>query len=173
MTILLMTGYADQRERAEELDAIILDVVQKPFTLADIRDACRPGAGLLRLRRRSGRIGGDRRPGVAGAGIAVSADEPCADNQSAPSSVVGGGILGEEQEAPQRRPEMPGIFEGGAAVGGSQPVGLPSSTMPAAATMPQAPIIRKSTQVGQTHGRRGNRCSDDRSGGSRSPRIVL
>lgn len=38
LTILLMTGYADQRERAEELDAIIIDVVQKPFTLADIRD---------------------------------------------------------------------------------------------------------------------------------------
>ncbi|ODT05518.1 MAG: MFS transporter [Mesorhizobium sp. SCN 65-20] len=38
LPILLMTGYADQRERAEELDAIILDVVQKPFTLADIRD---------------------------------------------------------------------------------------------------------------------------------------
>lgn len=38
LRILLMTGYADQRERAEELDAIIIDVVQKPFTLADIRD---------------------------------------------------------------------------------------------------------------------------------------
>lgn len=38
LPILLMTGYADQRERAEELDAIIVDVVQKPFTLADIRD---------------------------------------------------------------------------------------------------------------------------------------
>lgn len=36
--IMLVTGYADQRERAEELDAIILDVVQKPFTLAEIRD---------------------------------------------------------------------------------------------------------------------------------------
>lgn len=35
--IVLMTGYADQRERAEELDGIILDVVQKPFTLAEIR----------------------------------------------------------------------------------------------------------------------------------------
>ena len=37
MKILLMTGYADQRERAEELNGIILDVVQKPFTLAEIR----------------------------------------------------------------------------------------------------------------------------------------
>jgi CheY-like chemotaxis protein len=35
--IMLMTGYADQRERAEELNGIILDVVQKPFTLAEIR----------------------------------------------------------------------------------------------------------------------------------------
>lgn len=37
LRIVLMTGYADQRERAEELDGIILDVVQKPFTLAEIR----------------------------------------------------------------------------------------------------------------------------------------
>jgi DNA-binding NtrC family response regulator len=37
LKIVLMTGYADQRERAEELDGIILDVVQKPFTLAEIR----------------------------------------------------------------------------------------------------------------------------------------
>jgi two-component system, cell cycle response regulator CpdR len=37
MKILLMTGYADQRERAEELNGVILDVVQKPFTLAEIR----------------------------------------------------------------------------------------------------------------------------------------
>ena len=37
MKIMLMTGYADQRERAEELNGIILDVVQKPFTLAEIR----------------------------------------------------------------------------------------------------------------------------------------
>ncbi|TIS56417.1 response regulator [Mesorhizobium sp.] len=35
--IMLMTGYADQRERAEELNGVILDVVQKPFTLAEIR----------------------------------------------------------------------------------------------------------------------------------------
>ena len=37
MKILLMTGYADQRERAEELNGIIIDVLQKPFTLAEIR----------------------------------------------------------------------------------------------------------------------------------------
>lgn len=37
MKIMLITGYADQRERADDLNAIIVDVVQKPFTLADIR----------------------------------------------------------------------------------------------------------------------------------------
>jgi CheY-like chemotaxis protein len=37
MKIVLMTGYAEQRERAAELDGIIRDVVQKPFTLAEIR----------------------------------------------------------------------------------------------------------------------------------------
>ncbi len=31
VTILLMTGYADQRERAHGLDAIIHDVISKPF----------------------------------------------------------------------------------------------------------------------------------------------
>lgn len=39
LPILLMTGYADQRERAAGLDALIHDVVTKPFTLADIRAA--------------------------------------------------------------------------------------------------------------------------------------
>jgi CheY-like chemotaxis protein len=37
--ILLMTGYADQRERASGLNAIVHDVVTKPFTVADIRTA--------------------------------------------------------------------------------------------------------------------------------------
>jgi len=39
LTILMMTGYADQRERAHGLDALIHDVVAKPFTLAQIRGA--------------------------------------------------------------------------------------------------------------------------------------
>jgi DNA-binding response OmpR family regulator len=51
LTILLMTGYADQRERAHGLDAIIHDVVAKPFTLATIRaavaDALRAHAGRV------------------------------------------------------------------------------------------------------------------------------
>lgn len=36
-TIVLMTGYADQRERAAGLEAIVHDVVTKPFSLAQIR----------------------------------------------------------------------------------------------------------------------------------------
>jgi CheY-like chemotaxis protein len=39
VTILLMTGYADQRERASGLSTLIHDVVTKPFTLATIRAA--------------------------------------------------------------------------------------------------------------------------------------
>ena len=39
LTILLMTGYADQRERAHGLDALIHDVIQKPFCLATLRGA--------------------------------------------------------------------------------------------------------------------------------------
>ena len=38
LTILLMTGYADQRERAQGLDALIHDVLAKPFTVAALRD---------------------------------------------------------------------------------------------------------------------------------------
>jgi len=37
LTILLMTGYADQRERASGLDALIHDVIAKPFSLGEIR----------------------------------------------------------------------------------------------------------------------------------------
>ena len=39
LKILLMTGYAEQRERARDVSSIIVDVVQKPFTLAEIRGA--------------------------------------------------------------------------------------------------------------------------------------
>jgi two-component system cell cycle response regulator CpdR len=39
ITILLMTGYADQRERAHGLNAIIHDVISKPFTVAVLRAA--------------------------------------------------------------------------------------------------------------------------------------
>ena len=37
--ILLMTGYADQRERACGLEALIHDVIAKPFSLGTIRSA--------------------------------------------------------------------------------------------------------------------------------------
>jgi two-component system, cell cycle response regulator CpdR len=39
LTILLMTGFADQRERASGLNAIAHDVISKPFSVADIRNA--------------------------------------------------------------------------------------------------------------------------------------
>jgi two-component system, cell cycle response regulator CpdR len=39
LTILLMTGFADQRERAHGVDALVHDVISKPFTLAEIRRA--------------------------------------------------------------------------------------------------------------------------------------
>jgi two-component system cell cycle response regulator CpdR len=39
LTILLMTGFADQRERASGLGAIVHDVITKPFAVADIRTA--------------------------------------------------------------------------------------------------------------------------------------
>jgi CheY-like chemotaxis protein len=39
LPILLMTGYADQRERADDLNQVIRDVVTKPFTLQQIREA--------------------------------------------------------------------------------------------------------------------------------------
>jgi two-component system, cell cycle response regulator CpdR len=37
--ILLMTGYADQRERAQGLEAIVHDVLAKPLTLDVLRKA--------------------------------------------------------------------------------------------------------------------------------------
>ena len=39
LTILLMTGYADQRERAHGLEALIHDVITKPFSIAEIQAA--------------------------------------------------------------------------------------------------------------------------------------
>jgi two-component system cell cycle response regulator CpdR len=37
MPILLMTGFSDQRERANGLDALIRGVVVKPFQIEDVR----------------------------------------------------------------------------------------------------------------------------------------
>jgi two-component system, cell cycle response regulator CpdR len=39
LTILLMTGYAEQRERARSLENIVHDVLTKPFSLAEMKAA--------------------------------------------------------------------------------------------------------------------------------------
>ena len=41
LPIMLMTGYADQRERAHGLDALVHDVIAKPFTVEQIKAAVR------------------------------------------------------------------------------------------------------------------------------------
>jgi two-component system cell cycle response regulator CpdR len=38
VTIVLMTGFADQRERAHGLEALIYDVIPKPFTLTALME---------------------------------------------------------------------------------------------------------------------------------------
>jgi CheY-like chemotaxis protein len=39
VVILLMTGYAEQRERAQGLQALVHDVLAKPFGIAELRAA--------------------------------------------------------------------------------------------------------------------------------------
>lgn len=41
VAIMLMTGYADQRERTHGLDALVRDVIAKPFSLEQIKAAVR------------------------------------------------------------------------------------------------------------------------------------
>lgn len=41
LPIMLMTGYADQRERAHGLDALVHDVIAKPFSVDQIKGAVR------------------------------------------------------------------------------------------------------------------------------------
>jgi CheY-like chemotaxis protein len=41
MPIMLMTGYADQRERAHGLDALVHEVIFKPFSVDQIKVAVR------------------------------------------------------------------------------------------------------------------------------------
>lgn len=48
MPILLMTGYAAERQRAHNLDALIHDVIAKPFTLQQICDAAERILGTRR-----------------------------------------------------------------------------------------------------------------------------
>jgi CheY-like chemotaxis protein len=41
VAIMLMTGFADQRERAHGLDALVHDVIAKPFSVEQIKGAVR------------------------------------------------------------------------------------------------------------------------------------
>jgi len=41
LAIMLMTGYADHRERAHGLDALVHDVINKPFSVEQIKGAVR------------------------------------------------------------------------------------------------------------------------------------
>ena len=75
VTILLMTGYADQRERAHGLEALIRGVVAKPFTLSEIRfqvaAALADASDAVLPRQHAGELQrldrlGDRAPGAAG-----------------------------------------------------------------------------------------------------------
>jgi two-component system, cell cycle response regulator CpdR len=38
LRVVLMTGYADQRERAKGLDTLVREVVQKPFSIGAMRE---------------------------------------------------------------------------------------------------------------------------------------
>ncbi|MGI9354895.1 MAG: response regulator [Rhizobiaceae bacterium] len=53
LRILMMTGYADQRERADNLSKIVVDVVSKPFTLAQIREDVRNALHTREMREAS------------------------------------------------------------------------------------------------------------------------
>src|SRR5262249_45255002 len=66
--ILLMTGYADQRERASGLDALIHDVITKPFSLGTIRSAVNEALAACR-----GEAHGTKRR----ASVAAPATPPC------------------------------------------------------------------------------------------------
>jgi two-component system, cell cycle response regulator CpdR len=39
LAIVLMTGYAGERERAQGLDALVHDIILKPFSLSDMKKA--------------------------------------------------------------------------------------------------------------------------------------
>lgn len=39
LAIILMTGFFNERERADHLDGVVLDILSKPFGLSDIRRA--------------------------------------------------------------------------------------------------------------------------------------
>jgi CheY-like chemotaxis protein len=48
LIILLMTGFADQRERASGLDALIHDILTKPFAVADLQRIIREAIAAKR-----------------------------------------------------------------------------------------------------------------------------
>ena len=56
LPVLLMTGYAAERQRAHNLDALIQDVISKPFSLQEIRDAVRRMLGLTEDGDRDGTV---------------------------------------------------------------------------------------------------------------------
>jgi len=51
VAILLMTGFADQRERAFGLDTLIHDAITKPFSIAAIRSAVKDAIAAAATRR--------------------------------------------------------------------------------------------------------------------------
>ena len=61
MPILLMTGFAAERQRAHNLEALIHRVISKPFTLNEILCRRRRGAAGLSSRGRPRRPGRDAR----------------------------------------------------------------------------------------------------------------
>lgn len=56
LPVLLMTGYAAERQRAHNLEALIQEVVSKPFSLQEIRDAVRRMLGLGENGERAGTV---------------------------------------------------------------------------------------------------------------------
>jgi CheY-like chemotaxis protein len=56
LPVLLMTGYAAERQRAHNLDALIQEVISKPFSLQEIRDAVRRMLGIKANGERDGTV---------------------------------------------------------------------------------------------------------------------
>jgi CheY-like chemotaxis protein len=50
LVILLMSGFADQRERGHGLQALVHDVIPKPFSVTDIRSAVAAALAAKRMR---------------------------------------------------------------------------------------------------------------------------
>ncbi len=47
LLIILMTGFFNERERADHLDGVVLEILSKPFGLTDIRRAVSPAVARL------------------------------------------------------------------------------------------------------------------------------